>query len=380
MQPDDTATPFQGFRSPRYTQVPDELFDELLPTLSGAELKILLYIIRRTFGFKREADAISLSQMMTGITTRDGHLLDRGVGLDKPTLLAALRSLVTRNIIETERRRSAERGDEPTVYRLRFAEGDAVLDTSGGGGNEDDIAPPPVVKKFDQGVVKKLYHPVVKKSYPQETERQTEGQQTEKIPSNLRRSKNANHFVDNFVDNSAPVSGSSPHVDNAVPLPVTPSPRAPGNERSIQSHATQTPLPTIVARNDNGTDGIIAIEADGTTEGGERRKQTVRRGRPLGNRSSDERSQISAYIRDFAPQLGDQAPLASSVTRAYNLYLASGLPIARFIDALYQARTRTREHSAGIRTSLPSDDQWGAKPKMAYFFSVLQDEVSLHDE
>src|SRR3954467_12959511 len=92
---------FRGFRSPNYTQVPDELFDELLSVLSGAELKVLLYIIRRTFGFKRDADAISLSQMMSGIVTHDGDRLDRGVGLSKPTLLQALRSLEANNIIET---------------------------------------------------------------------------------------------------------------------------------------------------------------------------------------------------------------------------------------------------------------------------------------
>ena len=44
---------FKGYSKPNYTPVPDELFDEQLPDLSGAELKVLLYIIRRTFGFKR---------------------------------------------------------------------------------------------------------------------------------------------------------------------------------------------------------------------------------------------------------------------------------------------------------------------------------------
>src|SRR5205814_9739207 len=113
---------FQGFRSPNYTQVPDELFDELLPDLSGAELKVLLYIIRRTFGFKRDSDSISLSQMLNGLQTRDGRTLDRGVGISKPTPLQALRSLEEKNIIETERRRSVERGDEPTIYRVKMAE------------------------------------------------------------------------------------------------------------------------------------------------------------------------------------------------------------------------------------------------------------------
>nr|MDP9472985.1 replication protein [Chloroflexota bacterium] len=56
----------------------------LMPQLSDAELRVLLYIVRRTFGFKREADAISLSQMVSGITTREGQVLDRGTGLSKP--------------------------------------------------------------------------------------------------------------------------------------------------------------------------------------------------------------------------------------------------------------------------------------------------------
>ena len=85
--------PFRGYSSPNYTPVPDELFDEQLPDLSGAELKVLLYVIRRTFGFKRESDNISLSQMLNGLRTRDGRVLDRGVGLSKKTLLQAIKSL-----------------------------------------------------------------------------------------------------------------------------------------------------------------------------------------------------------------------------------------------------------------------------------------------
>jgi DNA-binding transcriptional ArsR family regulator len=116
---------FSRVSSPNTTQVPDQYLDELLPILSGAELKVLLYITRRTFGFKKDSDNISLSQMLRGITTRDGRILDRGTGLSKPTLLQALRSLQDKHIIETECRRSPEKGDEPTVYKLKFAEGPA---------------------------------------------------------------------------------------------------------------------------------------------------------------------------------------------------------------------------------------------------------------
>src|SRR5947209_18974009 len=86
-------TTFTGYASPNYTPVPDQLFDEHLCFLSGAELKVLLYIIRRTFGFKKDSDTISLSQMLGGIERRDGTVLDRGVGLSKKTLLQALRDL-----------------------------------------------------------------------------------------------------------------------------------------------------------------------------------------------------------------------------------------------------------------------------------------------
>lgn len=44
---------FEGFSSPNFTSVPDEFFDVLAPRLSGSEVKVLLYIIRRTFGFKK---------------------------------------------------------------------------------------------------------------------------------------------------------------------------------------------------------------------------------------------------------------------------------------------------------------------------------------
>jgi Bacteriophage replication protein O len=116
-----SAWTFRGVTSPNTTQVPNQYLDELLSVLSGAELKVLLYITRRTFGFMRQADNISISQMLTGITTADGRVLDHGVGLSKKTLLHAIKSLVEKQVILTERRRSVERGDEPTTYRLNIA-------------------------------------------------------------------------------------------------------------------------------------------------------------------------------------------------------------------------------------------------------------------
>jgi len=111
---------FLGFYCPRYTQVPDELFDELLSELSGAELKVLLYVIRRTFGFKKDSDLISLSQMVNGIEKKDGTILDKGTGLHKDSVIKAAKSLVEKGILLKTLKNSAKHGFTATEYALNI--------------------------------------------------------------------------------------------------------------------------------------------------------------------------------------------------------------------------------------------------------------------
>ncbi len=111
---------FAGFSSPNTTAVPDEFFDLIAPNLSEAELRVALYIIRRTFGFKKRSDDISLKQLVEGIQTKDGRILDRGAGVAKSTAWRGVKGLVMKGIIESTRNASAQRGDEATTYALRF--------------------------------------------------------------------------------------------------------------------------------------------------------------------------------------------------------------------------------------------------------------------
>ena len=111
---------FSGFQFPTTTPVPDQVFDELLSHLSGAEVKVLLYICRRTFGFKKESDNISLSQIVSGIVTKEGKVLDRGTGLVKDTVTRALKSLEEKKVIVRTRRSSPEKGYEATTYSLNL--------------------------------------------------------------------------------------------------------------------------------------------------------------------------------------------------------------------------------------------------------------------
>lgn len=115
--------PFRGFQSPTTTPIPDEVFDLLLPDLSGAALKVLLYICRRTFGFKKESDTISLNQIAEGITTREGRVLDAGTGLSKRHVQRALKSLEEQQIVEVTRTVAEDGANEINVYALHFAAG-----------------------------------------------------------------------------------------------------------------------------------------------------------------------------------------------------------------------------------------------------------------
>ncbi|HSH78592.1 MAG TPA: replication protein [Herpetosiphonaceae bacterium] len=146
--------------------VPDEAFDELMADLSGSEWKVLSYIIRRTFGFKKQSDDISLSQIANGITTAGGRRLDHGTGLSKPSVIAAVKVLVERNIVLAEHRSSAEKGHEPTRYRLNVVD---PLVKKVDKGSLEEIDPS---QKSLQGASKTVLQALVRKHDKQETVKQ----------------------------------------------------------------------------------------------------------------------------------------------------------------------------------------------------------------
>lgn len=89
---------FIGFTSPFTTPVPDEFFDLLLGRIDSlAELKVVLYVLRRTFGFGKLVDRISYGQFCEGIRVGRGEeerQLDGGTGLSRPSVSEGLRRAV----------------------------------------------------------------------------------------------------------------------------------------------------------------------------------------------------------------------------------------------------------------------------------------------
>lgn len=154
-------TNFSGYAIPNTTQIPDEFLDYHMAFLSGAEVKVMLYIFRRTLGFKRYTDNISLNQLLSGIIKRDGTRLDYGTGLSKSTLLAAIKSLVEKKLIIVEQRQSDARGNEPTTYKLNLSGPLGIKNDLGVSENQT-----PLGIKNDLGVDRKLDQALVLKIDP----------------------------------------------------------------------------------------------------------------------------------------------------------------------------------------------------------------------
>ena len=233
---------FSGFLLPTTTPVPDQLFDELLYRLAPAEMMVLLYIIRLTYGFRKQSDNISLKQMVEGIRTKDGRVLDRGTGLSKATVARTLASLEAKKVILRTRRRSFQKGDEPTTYHLNIPAIQPALDPVT---DPEDVGTP--VSRFETPRVSPVRHPRVSNRDTQQTGKQETDRQhvvvvrdalknfgiTLKVADQLTAAYPEAYLLDKLdlvqwlVDNHSPLVGKNPagYLRRAIEEDYTPPPK-----------------------------------------------------------------------------------------------------------------------------------------------------------
>lgn len=96
-----------GIHIPNSAQIPNIIFDEIMRKLSDAEFRVYMCIARKTFGFNKRRDKISVSQIesMSGLTRR---------GVQK-----ALQSLITGNYIVATLTKG---GAEVNEYEINLTE------------------------------------------------------------------------------------------------------------------------------------------------------------------------------------------------------------------------------------------------------------------
>ena len=117
---------------PNHTQIPNSLLDEWMPILSDGEFKVLLCFCRKTFGWHKEKDEISLKQIA------------KATGLSKPSLPKIITRLIEKGLVKKTLQKAKNGSCDTNIYELVICapeQGGSILGLPG------------VVFSDDQGVV-----------------------------------------------------------------------------------------------------------------------------------------------------------------------------------------------------------------------------------
>jgi phage replication O-like protein O len=111
---------YSRIEAPNYTQIPNVIFDCWMEKLSPAEFKIICTICRKTFGWRKDFDHISLRQ------------LEKTTGLSKRWIIKSISSLIEKGLVIKSRSKTKEGDDDINEYKINLVVG-SEQNTQGGG-------------------------------------------------------------------------------------------------------------------------------------------------------------------------------------------------------------------------------------------------------
>lgn len=85
--------------TPNTFQFPSVFVDEALAALTGEQVKVLVYALRRIFGPERTERTFSMSDLVAGRLDEDGRRLDYGAGLTPDQAWEAVGELLAMGIL-----------------------------------------------------------------------------------------------------------------------------------------------------------------------------------------------------------------------------------------------------------------------------------------
>jgi DNA-binding PadR family transcriptional regulator len=99
-----SAQQFNGFEPPteNWSKLPHQFIDALPLVETIGEMKVILYILRHTWGFQDDEKKITLDEFANGRRRRDRTRLDNGTGLSKPTIINGLKRAIEHGFIQVE--------------------------------------------------------------------------------------------------------------------------------------------------------------------------------------------------------------------------------------------------------------------------------------
>ena len=116
---------FPGFERPenKWTKLPHTLIERLPLVETVGELKVILYVLRHTWGFQ-EFDLpkrITLDEFQHGRKRADGSRIDGGTGVSRCALNDGIRRAVAHGFLVQELEPHRDRGRQSHVYCLRMS-------------------------------------------------------------------------------------------------------------------------------------------------------------------------------------------------------------------------------------------------------------------
>jgi DNA-binding PadR family transcriptional regulator len=307
-----------------------------------AELKVVEYILRHTWGYQEYGvkKHITIDEFVNGRRRQDGSRMDKGTGLSERAVYDGLRKAVESGLIDEETDDS-DRGRIKKSYSLRMRENRRT---------DEEL------QSLQTGV--QTLHPPLQDVHPDPQTLQARG------ASDAPRTEKDTQEKHPLERHSSNLEGSHDQIEGVGERPETTRQAAPPVARLNGSASGPASLKDLIARR---------RQVSG-------RPRRVRGGGDVQDRG-EERERLRPFLEDFARELGDEAPLSSTITRALNIFTAAKVPPERWSDLLYQARGLTQEHTAQIRkVATAGGDQFRRKNKMPYFLATLEQLVGLRPE
>jgi hypothetical protein len=308
-----------------YFCVPAPFLDACAMIDNLAELKVVLYIMRHTWGFKEYnvPKHITVDEFMHGRKKIDGTRMDSGTGLSKSAVLDGLDRALKHGFIEC-RIDDHDRARVKHYYQLKIR-------------NEEPTEPEPP-NRFDET---------------------TNFDQTEQLEPDCQQDYD-------------PYAGTI-----FAQTPVTAEPQ----EQKIFVSEPKLTTPNMVVDNPLGGASQIQRSKNRTQEVTLRTKEIriahsseileeVVRYLPAPDQLPQAKPKAPAFLRnmidDFSRDLGDHEHIASNISQANRLYQDAGMDPGAFQEALYEARATAKR-----ATKIRHLNSQGRPNRMPYFFHCL---------
>jgi hypothetical protein len=389
---------FTGFARPEqnWFRAPYDWIDISAGITNIAELKVVQYILRHTWGFQEYGikKHITIDEFVRGRKRRDGSRMDKGTGLSERAVRYGLADALKHGYIEE----AVDDSDRARIKKFYALKMQAQLP-------DEDLAGP---DRHDlQAEVQRL-HPEVHALPPrgatfaprteiETSDRSLEDQSTSKIKNSFFSHSISDGELSTSLRTQSKTDGNrrrdhqhSPHPDDETAAAHLAAIRADLTKRGIlHSTAPTSTDPRLTAANrlthqpptipQEGS--LVRTRADGLNAGGspsptvhgQRQQELRRRGRPPKTPPAPIIAQLITEVsREFHD---DEQHIKSNITQATNLWQRSGMSESDFVHyVLYPARSTTKQQG-NIRK--PAAEGGGLRNKLPYFFGVVRDLAGL---